>query len=542
MKKTNLVLGFMLIIGLTMSTGLMAGHSYSGGAGTSGDPYQIANLDDLSELCQTSGDWGEYFKQTADIDASATQYWDDTDDDDDGDLYNDTNDGTSTGNNEGFSPIADKYNTYFTGNYNGQGYTIDALFINRSSTSYIGLFGYTSGATIQNLGVTDVNITGDDYVGGLMGYNDSSIVSNSYSTGSVSGSKYVGGLMGKNNNNATISNSYSTGSVTGSGNYIGGLVGSNCSSSTVSNSYSTGSVSGNSDIGGLVGENYDGSTVSNSYSTGSVSGSGNVGGLVGYNTGTVNNSFWDTQTSGQSSSDGGTGKTTAEMKTENFSGWDWTDTWERIGYNYPRLQSNPDASLPVELTSFTAIQKNNTVILEWQTGSETDNLGFIIERKNNDNEFIEIASYANNEELKGAGNTSVRSDYTFTDNNVVSGVTYEYRISDVDYSGKVKILKTITINITENSTDIPKTYALNSAYPNPFNPTTTISYDLPKSSFVTISVYDITGNLVENIVNENKEAGSYSIKWNASNISSGIYLYRLVTNDFVSTKKLVLLK
>jgi hypothetical protein len=201
-----------------------------------------------------------------------------------------------------------------------------------------------------------------------------------------------------------------------------------------------------------------------------------------------------------------------------------------------------EVSLPVELSTFTARQEKNSVILEWQTGSETDNLGFIIERKETNNEFIERASYANNEELKGAGNTSVRSDYTFTDNNVVSGVTYEYRISDVDYSGKVEILKTITINITENSTDIPKTYALNSAYPNPFNPTTTISYDLPNSSFVTISVYDITGNLVENLMNENKEAGSYSVKWNASNISSGIYLYRLVTNDFVSTKKLILLK
>ncbi len=201
-----------------------------------------------------------------------------------------------------------------------------------------------------------------------------------------------------------------------------------------------------------------------------------------------------------------------------------------------------DGTLPVELTSFTAIQKNNSVILEWQTSSEIDNLGFIIERKEANNEFIEIVNYANNEELKGAGNTSVRSDYIFTDNNVVSGVTYEYRISDADYSGKVKILKTITINITENATDIPKIYALNSAYPNPFNPTTTISYDLPKSSFVTISVYDITGKLVENLINENKEAGSYSIKWNASNISSGIYLYRLVINDFVSTKKLIFLK
>ncbi|MDA3871795.1 MAG: T9SS type A sorting domain-containing protein [Candidatus Marinimicrobia bacterium] len=124
---------------------------------------------------------------------------------------------------------------------------------------------------------------------------------------------------------------------------------------------------------------------------------------------------------------------------------------------------------------------------------------------------------------------------------------YYWKVKAVDTdslmtASEVNAFTVGTVSVKDKNTSIPNEYALNQNYPNPFNPTTTISYDLPNSSFVTISVYDITGNLVENLINENKEAGSYSVKWNASNISSGIYLYRLVTNDFVSTKKLVLLK
>jgi hypothetical protein len=137
----------------------------------------------------------------------------------------------------------------------------------------------------------------------------------------VVGENYVAGLVGENR--GTVSNSYSSGSVAG---YVGvgGLMGSNAG--TVSSSYSTCEVTGNSSVGGLVGYSSSG-TVSKSYSTGRVTGSSSVGGLVGANNeeeATVNNSFWDTQTSGQSASDGGTGKTTAEMKdVATFSGAGW---------------------------------------------------------------------------------------------------------------------------------------------------------------------------------------------------------------------------
>ena len=147
----------ILLTIITFVTGILFAGTYSGGSGTSGDPYQIANLTDLQELQNTSTDWGADFIQMADIDASATSGW-----------APNGSDGFF-----GFSPIGNDTNK-FTGSYDGLDHTIDALYINRPTTNYIGLFGYTSyGATIENIGMTNVDIIGGDYyVGGLVGFNN----------------------------------------------------------------------------------------------------------------------------------------------------------------------------------------------------------------------------------------------------------------------------------------------------------------------------------------------------------------------------------
>jgi hypothetical protein len=209
-------------------------------------------------------------------------------------------------------------NCYSTGNVSG-----------RSSVG--GLVGGNSGL-VSNCYSTG-NVSGDSCVGGLVGENGAlCIVTSSYSTASVSGSAEVGGLVGSNA--GTVSNSSCTGRVTGN-DYVGGLVGYNGASgfpAIVTNSYSSANVTGNKYVGGLVGENGflwtdvdEDSTVSNSYSAGNVTGDEYVGGLAGWNHGgAATNSSWDTQTSGQSTSAGGTGKTTAEMKniaTFRDAGW-----------------------------------------------------------------------------------------------------------------------------------------------------------------------------------------------------------------------------
>jgi len=161
-------------------------------------------------------------------------------------------------------------------------------------------------------------------IGGLVGDNSAGTLSRSYSTGNVTGRTWVGGLVGSNSE-ATVSDCYSTGSVSGNAS-VGGLVGANVWDAAVSNSYSIGSVTGNSSVGGLTGWNSNNASVSNSYSAGDVTGDVNVGGLVGLNEGTatVSNSFWDTQASGQDTSDGGTGQNTTEMQyIATFSGAAW---------------------------------------------------------------------------------------------------------------------------------------------------------------------------------------------------------------------------
>ena len=295
---------------------------FSGGNGTAEDPYQIADwyrLDDVRNYLSS------HFILINDLNSDSIGY---------------TELASATAHEgKGWQPIA--INNTFFGSFDGQGYEISDLFINRPDESEVGLFGAVGQAgVIGNVGVTG-NVTGYDNAAGLVGKNEGT-VSNSYSTCNVIGNLNVGGLVGKSDNSegavtdsyasgnvtginnvgglvgwnrkGSISNSYATGRVTGTDN-VGGLVGKN--SDSASNSYSTGRVTGSDTVGGLVGRNdntHSTGSVTDSYSTGSVTGSDNVGGLVGRNAGTESNSFWDTETSGQDTSDGGTGKITEEMQ------------------------------------------------------------------------------------------------------------------------------------------------------------------------------------------------------------------------------------
>jgi len=226
----------------------------------------------------------------------------------------------------GWEPIG-TYDDGFAGSFDGQGYEIRDLFINRPDQDFVGLFAHISWirrinniGVVKNVGMVDADVIGASQAGTLAGHNGG-IVNNSYCSGRVSGYERIGGLVGWNQ--ATLSNSYSICSVNGS-TRVGGLTGDNWYyEGIVSDSYSTGRVTGFSKVGGLVGVNYYGN-VTRSYSTGSVAGSTQTGGLVGYNTATVSNSFWNVETSGQSISAGGTGKTTTQMKSvATFSGAGW---------------------------------------------------------------------------------------------------------------------------------------------------------------------------------------------------------------------------
>ncbi|WP_245812779.1 MBG domain-containing protein, partial [Belliella buryatensis] len=181
----------------------------------------------------------------------------------------------------------------FKGSFDGRGHTVDNLTITNAATPRQGLFGSAIGATIKNIGVTNVNITSNQFaVGGLVGFISAGTIENAYVTGSVRGSYSVGGLVGSTSSSSTVSQSYSTAKVDGTSDDssgIGGLVGS--LSGSISSSFATGNVDGNGpSVGGLVGSLSSGS-ISASYATGDVNGASRVGGLVGYSLGSISNSY-----------------------------------------------------------------------------------------------------------------------------------------------------------------------------------------------------------------------------------------------------------
>ena len=188
--------------------------------------------------------------------------------------------------------------------------------------------------------------------------------------------------------------------------------------------------------------------------------------------------------------------------------------------------------VPVELTSFTAQATTEGVLLKWSTASELNNHGFEVERSQDGTEFYTVAF------IKGAGTTTEGKDYSYTDDvEYKGGEIFYYRLKQVDLDGRIEYS-----DIVEVEFDVPKDFTLHQNYPNPFNPMTTIKYAVPKTSLVSIKVYDLTGQEVASLVNEVKEAGTYEVQFDALNLASGVYLYRMVAGNFTSVKKLNVLK
>ena len=197
-----------------------------------------------------------------------------------------------------------------------------------------------------------------------------------------------------------------------------------------------------------------------------------------------------------------------------------------------------NAALPVELNSFTSSVTGNNVGLVWSTATETNNSGFEIERKvlsgqssisNSEFQFIGF--------LEGKGTTTNATNYSFADRGLDPGV-YNYRIKQIDFDGSFKYYE---LN-SEVTIESPMDFSLNQNYPNPFNPTTVIKFSIPDKGNVTMKVYDIIGNEVAALVNENKDAGVFEVSFNGEGLSSGIYLYQLRAANFVETRKMTLIK
>jgi hypothetical protein len=318
---------------------------YGGGRGLPAEPYLIYTAEEMQEIGANRIDWHKHFRLAADIDLGGYS-------------------GTEFNIIGKYIGTEDPCNLPFIGVFDGTRHTISNLTYSTDGND-VGIFAYVAwGAVIKDLGLINPNIDGGDRVGSLVARHYGTIINCYIEDGVVSGGTSVGGLVGSSL--GEVSRCYSTASVIGE-DCVGGLAGSTADPAPgmkprgrgkIIDCYSRGEVSGDTGVGGLVGwnyvflggwGNYVPAKIKNCYAAGAVSGNSYVGGLIGNNNGDVNNCFWDVNSSGQSNSAGGTGKTTTEMQTESTftdAGWDFVgevingpnDIWDICdGTNYPKL-------------------------------------------------------------------------------------------------------------------------------------------------------------------------------------------------------------
>jgi hypothetical protein len=212
-------------------------------------------------------------------------------------------------------------------------------------------------------------------------------------------------------------------------------------------------------------------------------------------------------------------------------------------YSQP-VYVNKGGIIPVELTSFTASTLNGKVTLNWTTASEINNTGFEVQRKLSNPEWEKIGF------TKGHGTTTEKQSYEFIDDiKDISTESLSYRLKQIDYDGSFKYSDIVNV---ENQ--FPSDYALHQNFPNPFNPTTTIQFSVPREGFVTLKVYNLIGEEVVALVNEEKTIGTYEVEFgsgfihqsavggNRGSLTGGVYFYQLRAGDFIETKKMILLK
>jgi hypothetical protein len=189
------------------------------------------------------------------------------------------------------------------------------------------------------------------------------------------------------------------------------------------------------------------------------------------------------------------------------------------------------AIIPVELTSFTGNVNNlGQVVLNWETATEINNHGFEIERRTETSEFRTVGF------VEGYGTTTEPRSYNYTDVTAENGINY-YRLKQVDFNGTYSYSDEVEVDVNG-----PLTFDLAQNYPNPFNPSTSIKYSVPESGNIRLSVFNIVGEEVAVLADGFTQAGFYEVSFNASNLPSGVYVYKLQSDNSVQAKKMMLLK
>ncbi|MFZ1290774.1 MAG: T9SS type A sorting domain-containing protein [Melioribacteraceae bacterium] len=196
-----------------------------------------------------------------------------------------------------------------------------------------------------------------------------------------------------------------------------------------------------------------------------------------------------------------------------------------------------DASpLPVELTTFEVGLNKNSAELVWETATEVNNYGFEVERKklevNSKNTEWEKIGF-----VEGHGNSNAPKYYKFEDKTLSSAGKYLYRLKQIDIDGTFEYSEEVELNFGS-----PEEFSLNQNYPNPFNPTTKIQFTIPTDSKVRLSIFNVLGEQVAELMNNTLSAGIHSVEFNASKLNSGIYFYKIEAGNFVQIRKMMFTK
>lgn len=189
-----------------------------------------------------------------------------------------------------------------------------------------------------------------------------------------------------------------------------------------------------------------------------------------------------------------------------------------------------DVPLPVELTSFSAKVQGSAVKLEWKSATEVNSYGYEIQKKTSEDNWTKVGF------VEGAGNSNSPKKYSFVDKNLVGGTKFVYRLKIIDIDGTFEYSDEVTVEVK------PAKFELLQNYPNPFNPSTNIRFTLPETQNVKLDVYNMLGEKVATLLDRKMDAGFHSINFDASQLSNGIYIYRLQTDKSVQIKKMILMK
>ena len=581
MKTFQIQIFGTILIAVFVLLPVFAAAQFADGSGTEEEPWQIATVGQLQNVGQQEHLSG-HFILIADIDASETANWNEGD---------------------GFEPIGgydnESSSTPFNGSFDGNGFTINNLTIDRSDESYIGFFGVVDNGSIRNVRLEQINITGDDNVGGLIGYREGGLVIGSCTSGivtgnnlvggliggsfgdvhsscsyaDVSGNEYVGGLIGMHME-ASVEESYASGHVTGQ-KFVGGLAG--MSGVMLHASYATGDVAGTSRVGGLVGGNNGALSdaekciVSQSYSTGTVTGEEETGGFAGWNPWEITSSYWNTETSGKPAAVGSDPEVTPDvinevkgLGTDQMTGqnayihmyqFDFNQTWQ-LTEGYPVLAWQdpenavdrpevPIIRVDTTMRDFGLVSTDRTDTVEVSVRNTGNNVlsGEVFLGGPDAGRFA-IAGELSGFTLEAGSSQAVAVTFQpgslesyQAELNIVHDAPNRSDSLIIPLSGEGK-----EPTFVSPDPDRPRKVQLHQNYPNPFNPATQIRFALPEQVNVTLTVYNLIGQQVATLVHGTRSPGWHDVTFDASGLSSGVFIYQIKVEDYVETRQMMFVK